>query len=112
MLKKKRLIVILMLCIILIGCAIIKVSSELPQFIKDRSNIKVYLKLNPFDLRFDTENYIIYINEKAFKNIENNTETFFQNIGQEATNKSTYIKETIDNKVEYIRNHFSGDGGR
>lgn len=106
MLKKKKIILVLMISVILISSAIIKVSSELPQFIKDRSNIKIYLNINPFDLRFDTENYIVYINQKALINIENNVENFFNNIYHKSINEGTYISEKVINKFNEVKSYF------
>ncbi len=49
----------------------IKVSSELPKIIKDKSKVKVYYTSKPFDVTIDIGDYIIYINDKVFKNLKN-----------------------------------------
>ncbi|MBL4935182.1 hypothetical protein JK636_05360 [Clostridium sp. YIM B02515] len=71
--KKIKFIIIFSLCFLIVGYGFIKISSDLPDFIKNRSYIKVSFHPNPFDLKFDIGNYIIYINNDAFKNINDSS---------------------------------------
>lgn len=71
MFKKIKYFMTAFVVIAIIFCGFIKVSSELPDFIKDRSPIKVTYSKNPLDLKFDIGEYVIYINKKAFDNIKN-----------------------------------------
>lgn len=71
--KKIKFILIISLCFLIVGYGFVKISSDLPDFIKNRSYVKVSFEPNPFDLKFDIGNYIIYINNDAFKNINDST---------------------------------------
>ncbi|SKA75546.1 hypothetical protein SAMN05428976_102135 [Clostridium sp. USBA 49] len=71
MFKKIKYFTVSLFCVSVIFYGFIKISNELPDFIKDRSNIKITYNKNPFDLKFDIGNYIIYINKEVFYNIKN-----------------------------------------
>ncbi|ERI90252.1 hypothetical protein HMPREF1982_04005 [Clostridiales bacterium oral taxon 876 str. F0540] len=83
--KKIKFVTIFFVCFMIVGYGFIEISSGLPDFIKNRSWVKVSFKEDPFDLKFDIGNYIIYINSDAFRNISDNT------IGK--------IKNTVDNSI-------------
>lgn len=70
MFRKTKYIIVILLSITIICSGFIKVSSELPDFIKDRSSFKVTYNKNPFDLQITFGDYILYINKKAFDNIK------------------------------------------
>lgn len=93
MFKKLKYISVFFLVFVIISYGFIKVSSGLPEFIKDRSSIKVTYKQNPFDLEVDVGKYIIYLNDEALKNMKNNTIYFLKNL---AENNS--IKNIINQK--------------
>ncbi|WP_127836411.1 hypothetical protein [Clostridium prolinivorans] len=71
MFKKIKYFTVSLFCVSVIFYGFIKISNELPDFIKDRSNIKITYNKNPFDLKLDIGNYIIYINKEVFYNIKN-----------------------------------------
>jgi hypothetical protein len=77
--KKFRYILVFFCCVIIISYGFIKISSELPNIIKEKSSIKVNYTRRPFDLNIDTNKYIIYINEKMLNNIKDNTIGVFKN---------------------------------
>jgi hypothetical protein len=77
MLKKIKYIAVFLLSFYIIAYGFVKVSSELPQFIKDRSPLKVFYSQNPFDLEFDIGDYIVYINNKAVTNIKEGAAQYF-----------------------------------
>ncbi|NFM17873.1 hypothetical protein FDB88_11815 [Clostridium sporogenes] len=69
------------------------VSNTMPKFVKDRSKVAIYFTKRPLDVRFRTENYTFYINEKilndigdktykAFNNMKNSTSNFVNNINK------------------------------
>lgn len=97
MFKKIRVIFIIIVFISIIGYGFIKVNLELPQFIKDRSKLKVSLTQSPFDLKLDMGDYIVYVNEKAFSNIKDGAVSAFKNI-EEKTVKE--INNLLNNKAK------------
>lgn len=69
------------------------VSNTMPKFVKDRSKVAIYFTKRPLDIRFRTENYTVYINEKilndigdktykTFNNMKNSTSNFVNNINK------------------------------
>lgn len=62
---------VILIAIIIVSYGFIKVSNELPLFIKDRSPVKVTYSKSPFDITIDIGDYIIYLNSKALSNIKN-----------------------------------------
>ncbi|GAE03409.1 hypothetical protein CBO05C_3099 [Clostridium botulinum B str. Osaka05] len=69
------------------------VSNTMPKFVKDRSKVAIYFTRRPLDIRFRTENYTVYINEKilndigdktykTFNNMKNSTSNFVNNINK------------------------------
>lgn len=77
--KKTRYILVFFCCVAIISYGFIKISSELPNIIKEKSSIKVNYNRRPFDLNIDTNKYIIYINEQVIDNIKDNTIGVFKN---------------------------------
>ncbi|EJO5347215.1 hypothetical protein NRP93_001289 [Clostridium botulinum] len=62
------------------------VSNTMPKFVKDRSKIAIYFTKKPLDVRFRTENYTFYINEKVLNNLGNKTYKTFNNIKKSTNN--------------------------
>lgn len=91
MFKKSKYVIIILLSFCIIGYGLIKVNIELPEYIRDRSAVKITYNSNPFDLRFDIGNYIIYINGKMFGNIKQKTSKAFEKLGS-----NNPIKEMVD----------------
>ncbi|MHB9925200.1 hypothetical protein [Clostridium botulinum] len=69
------------------------VSNTMPKFVKDRSKVAIYFTKKPLDIRFKTESYTFYINEKilndigdktykTFNNMKNSTNNFLNNINR------------------------------
>ncbi|KYN77245.1 hypothetical protein A0J52_10340 [Clostridium sporogenes] len=69
------------------------VSNTMPKFVKDRSKVAIYFTKRPLDIRFRTENYTVYINEKilndigdktykTYNNMKNSTSNFVNNINK------------------------------
>lgn len=69
------------------------VSNTMPKFVKDRSKVAIYFTKKPLDIRFRTESYTFYINEKilndigdktykTFNNMKNSTNNFLNNINR------------------------------
>ncbi|ACQ54752.1 hypothetical protein EXN65_09470 [Clostridium botulinum] len=69
------------------------VSNTIPKFVKDRSKVAIYFTKKPLDIRFKTESYTFYINEKilndigdktykTFNNMKNSTSNFLNNINR------------------------------
>ncbi|ABS34874.1 hypothetical protein EXM36_07470 [Clostridium botulinum] len=69
------------------------VSNTMPKFVKDRSKVAIYFTKKPLDIRFRTESYTFYINEKilndigdktykTFNNMKNSTSNFLNNINR------------------------------
>lgn len=77
MFKKTKYLAVLLLSFCIFSYGFVKVSSELPQFIKDRSPLKVSYSQNPFDLEVDIGDYIVYINNKAVMNIKEGAAQYF-----------------------------------
>ena len=77
--KKLRYILVFFCCITIISYGFIKISSELPNIIKEKSSIKVNYNRRPFDLNINTNKYILYINEEVIDNIKDNTIGVFKN---------------------------------
>jgi hypothetical protein len=91
MLKKLKYAMMLFLFASIIGYGFIKVSTELPQFIKDRSPVKVSYRTNPFDITFDVGNYMVYINDRAAENIKDVAADAYESIS-----KNNPVKKLID----------------
>lgn len=92
MFKKFKYILVLFACITIIFYGFVKISSELPMIIKEKSDIKVTYSRGPFDLNIDTNKYIIYINEKVFKNIKDNTTNVFKSLSEKNPVKNILSK--------------------
>ncbi|KEI97400.1 hypothetical protein N494_14205 [Clostridium botulinum A2B7 92] len=69
------------------------VSNTMPKFVKDRSKLAIYFTKKPLDIKFRTESYTFYINEKilndmgdktykTFNNMKNSTSNFLDNINR------------------------------
>jgi hypothetical protein len=82
MLRKLKHITVIILFISIVSYGFIKVSSELPQFIKERSLVKVTYISKPFDLSLDIGDYIIYVNSNSMSNIKNAAVNVFKNIAK------------------------------
>lgn len=95
------------------------VSNTMPKFIKDRSKAAIYFTKKPLDIRFRTENYTVYINEKilndigektykAFNNIENSTSNFVNKINK--SHSLNKIGNTFYKIKEEVIGVFNGRG--
>lgn len=93
--KKIKYTAVFVLILGIIGYGFIKVSSELPLFIKERSPLKVSYNKKPFDLRFDIGDYVVYINDKAINNIKDNAIHILKNLS-----KNNPIKILTNNIVQ------------
>lgn len=93
MLKRLKYVILMLVFFTILGCGFIKVSNDLPQFIKDRSAMKVTFTSSPFDLRFDIGDYIVYINSKIFANMKDGTKQAFKNF-----ERNNFIKNIIKGK--------------
>lgn len=91
----------------MIAVGSIKVSSSLPNFIKNKSKVKIFYTNKPFDLTFETDKYVIYINEKAIHNINDGVSSTFNNIVQGTSKASRNIiqgtYDKINNTVEKFK---------
>lgn len=91
----KKYIFLILIWLLVIFAGFIKISSELPDFIKDKSSIKVTYNSKPFNLKFETSKYIIYLNDQAFTNIKNNIVNTFNYFYK----KIIYGKNHITDKI-------------
>lgn len=80
MFKRLRYVFVLFICIGIIMYGFITVSNVMPDFIKDRSNLKLSYTKKPFDLEIDTGDYIIYMNSKAVENYKKGIGNITKNI--------------------------------
>lgn len=102
--RKSKYVVIIGLSLSIIFYGILKVSSTLPTFVKNKSNFKVYFTERPFDLTFETKNYIIFLNEKAINNIQNSIGDVFNHIMQWSQDKLEESVDAVESKgAEVIR---------
>lgn len=105
--KKKSVIVVIIIFIFIVSIGFIKVSSSLPNFIKNKSKIRVFYNNRPFDLTFETDKYVVYINENALSNISNSVNSTFNNIVQGTSKVSRNIiqgtYDKINNTVEKFK---------
>ncbi|HBJ2609009.1 hypothetical protein CJF15_02610 [Clostridium botulinum] len=62
------------------------VSNTMPKFVKDRSKVAIYFTKKPLDIRFRTESYTFYINEKILNDIEDKTYKTFNNMKNSTSN--------------------------
>ncbi|PIH05239.1 hypothetical protein [Clostridium combesii] len=62
------------------------VSNTMPKFVKDRSKVAIYFTKKPLDIRFRTESYTFYINEKILNDIGNKTYKTFNNMKNSTSN--------------------------
>lgn len=80
MIRKFKYIIVFTSCFIFIFYGFIKISSGLPNIIKEKSAVRVSYNNNPFDLNIDTNNYNIFINDKALNNIKSKTIEVFKSM--------------------------------
>jgi len=84
---------VILLSFLIAASGFFMVSNTMPKFVKDRSKVAIYFTKRPLDVRFRTENYTFYINEKilndigdktykAFNNMKNSTSNFVNNINK------------------------------
>ena len=104
---------VILLSFLIAASGFFMVSNTMPKFVKDRSKVAIYFTKRPLDVRFRTENYTFYINEKilndigdktykAFNNMKNSTSNFVNNI-----NKSHSLNR-IGNVVYKIKEEVLG----
>lgn len=104
---------VILLSFLIAASGFFMVSNTMPKFVKDRSKVAIYFTKRPLDIRFRTENYTVYINEKilndigdktykAFNNMKNSTSNFVNNI-----NKSHSLNK-IGNMVYKIKEEVLG----
>ncbi|EQB3100235.1 hypothetical protein ACYIU4_001571 [Clostridium botulinum] len=62
------------------------VSNTMPKFVKDRSKVAIYFTKKPLDIRFRTESYTFYINEKILNDIGDKTYKTFNNMKNSISN--------------------------
>ncbi|EPY2277615.1 hypothetical protein ACXAT3_002359 [Clostridium sporogenes] len=104
---------VILLSFLIAASGFFMVSNTMPKFVKDRSKVAIYFTKRPLDIRFRTENYTVYINEKilndigdktykAFNNMKNSTSNFVNNI-----NKSHSLNK-IGNVVYKIKEEVLG----
>ncbi|WP_050606815.1 hypothetical protein [Clostridium niameyense] len=70
---------IILLCFLLSLVGFLCIENRMPQFIKNRSKFSIYFSISPFDLRFKTENYTLYFNDKVLNNLQNRSYKVFNN---------------------------------
>lgn len=76
--KMKKYVIVIVIWLLIIFAGFIKISSELPDFIKNKSSVEVTFSMRPFNLKFETSKYVIYINKQAVNNIKKNiVNTFY-----------------------------------
>lgn len=80
MLNKIKHAMIFVLFIFLICYGFLKVSSELPQLIKDKSPLKVSFQTKPLDITMETKNYTVYVNKQAADSIKIAAKETFEDI--------------------------------
>jgi hypothetical protein len=84
---------VILLSFLIAASGFFMVSNTMPKFVKDRSKVAIYFTKRPLDIRFRTENYTVYINEKilndigdknykTFNNMKNSTSNFVNNINK------------------------------
>ncbi|AUM96743.1 TPA: hypothetical protein LA742_002191 [Clostridium botulinum] len=84
---------VILLSFLIAASGFFMVSNTMPKFVKDRSKVAIYFTKSPLDIRFRTENYTVYINEKilndigdktykTFNNMKNSTSNFVNNINK------------------------------
>ncbi|MBU5300184.1 hypothetical protein KQI45_08820 [Clostridium sporogenes] len=104
---------VILLSFLIAASGFFMVSNTMPKFVKDRSKVAIYFTKRPLDIRFRTENYTVYINEKilndigdktykTFNNMKNSTSNFVNNI-----NKSHSLNK-IGNVVYKIKEEVLG----
>jgi uncharacterized protein (TIGR00255 family) len=66
--------------------------------------LKVFFKTNPFDLRFNVGNNVMYINKKAYNNIVEGKNKIIKNTLDAISNKSKSIKGKAFKSINDLRN--------
>lgn len=96
--RKNKYVIVVILALFIVLFGFLKVSSALPQFIKNKSNFKVYFTERPFDLTLETKNYIVYFNKKAVNNLQNGINESFNQIVEWSKDKLESGMEGIEDK--------------
>ncbi|WP_034868998.1 hypothetical protein [Clostridium lundense] len=104
--KKKGVISVIIIFLFVIAIGFIKVSSSLPNFIKNKSKFKIFYTSKPFDLTFETDKYVIYINKKAIYNINDRMSSTFNNIVQGTSKASRNIIDGAYEKINHTVEKF------
>ncbi|NFP92549.1 hypothetical protein [Clostridium sporogenes] len=71
---------VILLSFLIAASGFFMVSNTMPKFVKDRSKVAIYFTKRPLDIRFRTENYTVYINEKILNDIGDKTYKTFNNM--------------------------------
>ncbi len=82
MLKKLKHGMIFFLFIFITSYGFLKVSDALPQFIKDRSPLKVSFNTKPLNITLETASHMVYINKEAADSIKNSAEEVIDNVSK------------------------------
>ena len=105
-LKKKGIILVLLICITIVLYGFITISNGLPKFIKDRSNLKINYTIYPFDFRVDFGDYSLYVNQKIFTNIKDNSARLVSNMESKLHDNTTNIINSTSNIINNTSNVF------
>ena len=70
--KKSRVkyVVLIFVCLSIFVYGFIKVNINKPELVRKRSWFTMDLKVNPFDFRIETKEYVFYVNNKVFDNLK------------------------------------------
>lgn len=91
----KKYIFVIIIWLLIIFAGFIKISSELPDFIKNKSSVQVTFSTHPFNLKFETSKYIIYINNQAVVNIEKGITNTYYYLYKKLINWGNYLIRKI-----------------
>lgn len=109
---RKRIIFVLVICLLIVLQGFLIVSDRLDQFIKDKSNVSLTYKILPLELKIDTKKYTLDISQHSFGEFFNNkSEALKENVSKLNTSKNNVLSNAAKevNKItEVIYDTFNG----
>nr|WP_242860935.1 hypothetical protein [Clostridium scatologenes]AKA70665.1 hypothetical protein CSCA_3540 [Clostridium scatologenes] len=105
--SSKHITVMITICFLISLYGIVVISSNLPKFIKDKTDFRIDYSKKPFDFRFEVGEYSLYINSKAVTNIKNSSGKIINNIGRKVHDNTSYMLNKTSDVFKYVEEKVS-----
>lgn len=106
MVKRLKYYILFIIVIVIICAGILQVTNSMPEFIKDRSSVRVTYSVQPFNFRMETKNYLITLSSKEIMGYiheaENKAESFSNMMWGFCNNIKNDIVKTYNKLIDII----------